>query len=211
MFTEGAIRHTAVIPIAGDQVTNDIAMALRTPTIEAEELKLRYGVAKQGMVPSESVIEIPGVGDRTARRVKRQSLAAVIEPRLEELFVLVQRNLQEAGFDHLIASGVVLTGGTSLLPGMTELAEEVFMKPVRIAQPMYDGNLADLVCNPRYSTVMGLLMAAREKKGEVATSHMDGHVVGGGFGRKKKSDTEGNVGSGKSVFKAMRDWFVKTF
>ena len=214
VFTEGAIRHTAVIPIAGDQVTNDIAMALRTPTIEAEELKLRYGVAKQGMVPSESVIEIPGVGDRAARRVKRQSLAAVIEPRLEELFVLVQRNLQEAGFDHLIASGVVLTGGTSLLPGMTELAVEVFMKPVRIAQPIYEGNLADLVCNPRYSTVMGLLMAAREKKGEIATGHADGHEVGssmGGFGRKKKTEGSGNVGSGKSVFKAMRDWFVKTF
>jgi cell division protein FtsA len=122
--------------------------------------------------------------------------------------------LQEAGFDHLIASGVVLTGGTSLLPGMTELAEEVFMKPVRIAQPMYEGNLADLVCNPRYSTVMGLLMSAREKKGEVASHHADGHVVGsgmGGFGRKKKSEEAGNVGSGKSVFQAMRDWFVKTF
>lgn len=127
VFIDGAIRHTAVIPIAGDQVTNDIAMALRTPTSEAEELKLRYGVTKQMMVPPDSMIEIPGVGDRVARRVKRQSLAAVIEPRVEELFVLVQRNLDEAGFSHLISSGVVLTGGTSLLPGMTELAEEVFM------------------------------------------------------------------------------------
>ena len=211
VFVDGAIRHTAVIPIAGDQVTNDIAMALRTPTAEAEELKLRYGVAKQGMVPSESVVEIPGVGDRVARRVKRQSLAAVIEPRLEELFVLVQRNLQEAGFEHLIASGVVLTGGTSLLPGVTELAEEVFMKPVRIAQPMYDGNLADIVCNPRYSTVVGLLMSAREKRGEVEARLSDHR--GGGVSRKKAAEksSSANDGTKRSILKVMRDWFVKTF
>ena len=214
VFIDGAIRHTAVIPIAGDQVTNDIAMALRTPTVEAEELKLRYGVTKQMMVPPDSVIEIPGVGDRVARRVKRQSLAAVIEPRIEELFDLVQRNLTEAGFDHLISSGVVLTGGTSLLPGMTELAEEVFMKPVRIAQPAYDGNLSDIVCNPRYATVVGLLMEARKQKGESNQPRSRNSVSSGAhmgsMGTSRESHS--NVGDSQpSVWTKMKNWFVKTF
>lgn len=211
VFIDGAIRHTAVIPIAGDQVTNDIAMALRTPTSEAEELKLRYGVTKQMMVPPDSMIEIPGVGDRVARRVKRQSLAAVIEPRVEELFVLVQRNLDEAGFSHLISSGVVLTGGTSLLPGMTELAEEVFMKPVRIAQPVYEGNLSDIVCNPRYATVVGLLMKARELKGEVAVSHGRGSRHNNPVSHKPQSAPSVNDGSQKSILLKMKEWFMKTF
>ena len=214
VFIDGAIRHTAVIPIAGDQVTNDIAMALRTPTVEAEELKLRYGVTKQMMVPPDSVIEIPGVGDRVARRVKRQSLAAVIEPRIEELFDLVQRNLTEAGFDHLISSGVVLTGGTSLLAGMTELAEEVFMKPVRIAQPAYDGNLSDIVCNPRYATVVGLLMEARKQKGESNQPRSRNSVSSGAhmgsMGTSRESHS--NVGDSQhSVWTKMKNWFVKTF
>jgi cell division protein FtsA len=133
---------------------------------------------------------------------------------VEELFSLVQRNLTEAGFDHLIASGVVLTGGTSLLPGMTELAEEVFMKPVRIAQPMYDGNLSDIVCNPRYATVVGLLMEARKQKGEImgatrqrnsvsSASHSSSHA--------QPTRTNVNDGSEQSVWKKMKEWFVKTF
>ena len=216
VFIDGAIRHTAVIPIAGDQVTNDIAMALRTPTVEAEELKLRYGVTKQMMVPPDSMIEIPGVGDRVARRVKRQSLAAVIEPRVEELFVLVQRNLEEAGFSHLISSGVVLTGGTSLLPGMTELAEEVFMKPVRIAQPAYDGNLADIVCNPRYATVVGLLIEVRKQKGETSLGNARGNSRHPNIPSTKMSShhqghTHVNDGSQKSILIKMKEWFMKTF
>lgn len=213
VFIDGAIRHTAVIPIAGDQVTNDIAMALRTPTTEAEELKLRYGVTKQMMVPADSIIEIPGVGDRVARRVKRQSLAAVIEPRVEELLALVQRNLEEAGFAHLISSGVVLTGGTSLLPGMTELAEEVFMKPVRIAQPAYDGNLSDIVCNPRYATVVGLLMEARKQKSEVVANHTRNPRQSTGAHNGKQEAIRPSVmdGSQKSILIKMKEWFMKTF
>jgi cell division protein FtsA len=216
IFVDGAIRHTAVIPIAGDQVTNDIAMALRTPTAEAEELKLRFGVTKQVMVPPDSVIEIPGVGDRVSRRVKRQLLASVIEPRVEELFVLVQRNLEEAGFSDLIASGIVLTGGTSLLPGMTELAEEVFMKPVRIAQPVYDGNLSDIVCNPRYSTVVGLLIQARKLKSTTnseAASPKKRRNMGAPTEEAVSQHTERKThdGTEKSIFNKMKEWFMKTF
>jgi len=116
IFSQGAIRHTAVIPIAGDQITNDIAMALRTPTIEAEDLKVHFGIALQSMANPDEMIEVPGVGDREARSISRQSLAAVIEPRVEELLSLVRQVVRESGMEDLAASGVVLTGGTALMP-----------------------------------------------------------------------------------------------
>jgi cell division protein FtsA len=163
VFSQGAIRHTAIIPIAGDQITNDIAMALRTPTIEAEDLKTHYGVAKQSMVDPTKSIEVPGVGDRESRTMSQQSLAAVIEPRVEELFSLVRQVLQDAGMEHMVASGVVLTGGTALMPGVVELAEEVFGKPARVGSPDYKGHLHEVVHNPRYSTAIGLLMEGRSQ------------------------------------------------
>ena len=128
VFTGGAIRHTAVIPIAGDQITNDIAMALRTPTPDAEEIKIRHGVAKQVLADPHAKIDVPGIGERDPRTLSKQALAAVIEPRLEELFLMVQQVLRESGYEELLSSGVVLTGGTSLMPGIAELGEDIFMK-----------------------------------------------------------------------------------
>jgi cell division protein FtsA len=163
VFANGAIRHTAVIPIAGDQVTNDIAMTLRTPTKEAEELKVRHGCALRQLADPSEIVEVPGVGDRGPRKLSRQTLAEVIEPRIEELYSLVQAELRRSGFEELLSSGVVLTGGTALLAGMVELGEEVFHLPVRVGVPAYDGGLADVVRNPRYATAVGLVLEGREQ------------------------------------------------
>ncbi len=160
VFTGGAIRHTEVIPIAGDQITNDIAMALRTPISAAEEIKLRYGMAKEALADASDRIEIMGIGDRDPRMLSRQALAAVIEPRVEELFTLAQRALRTSGHEDAIAAGIVLTGGTALLPGIAELAEDVFLRPARTGWPLYGGPLADVVRSPRNATVMGLLHEA---------------------------------------------------
>ena len=176
VFTGGSIRHTAVIPIAGDQVTNDIAMALRTPTKEAEDLKRTYGCALKQLASPSEIIEVPGVGERAARQLSRQTLAEVIEPRIEELFSLVQANLRQSGFEELISSGIVLTGGSSVMKGMVELGEEIFHMPVRIGVPTYVGGLADVVRNPRYSTAVGLLMEGREQfvRNEQARAQISG-------------------------------------
>ncbi|MDO6387383.1 MULTISPECIES: cell division protein FtsA [unclassified Uliginosibacterium] len=167
VFTQGAIRHTAVIPIAGDQITNDIAMALRTPTSEAEGIKLDYGMAMQSQVDPEETIDVPSVGDRASRRLSRESLAAVIQPRVQELFELVQAELRRSGYEELLSSGLVLTGGTGLLGGMCELGDEVFHVPVRIGVPVYQGPLADVVSQPQYANVMGLVLegAAQRRRG----------------------------------------------
>jgi cell division protein FtsA len=163
VFTGGAIRHTAVIPIAGDQVTNDIAMTLRTPTKEAEDLKLRHGCALRQLADPNDIIEVPGVGERGPRKLSRQMLAEVIEPRIEELYTLAQAELRRSGFEELLSSGIVLTGGSALLAGMVELGEEVFHLPVRIGVPAYVGGLADVVRSPRYATAVGLLLDGREQ------------------------------------------------
>jgi len=189
IYTGGAIRHTAVVPIAGDQVTSDIAAMLRTPTPDAEEIKLRYGIAKQVLATAEEYIEVPGLGDRPNRQVKRQALGAVIEPRIEELFTFVQQIVRESGYEDLLSSGVVLTGGTSLMPGIVELAEDVFLKPVRVAVPSYEGSLADVMRNPRFSTVMGLLSEARLQRAR---------------GRKVAQQT----GSVKTLLARMKEWFM---
>jgi len=170
VFTQGAIRHTAVIPIAGDQITNDIAMALRTPTPEAEDIKLRHGVAMQRLAGADEMIEVPGIGERGPRSMSRQALAAVIEPRVEELFSLVQQSLRESGYEELLSSGIVLTGGSAELRGMVELGEEMFSMPVRVAAPKYQGSLADVVKSPRHATAIGLLyegLAQRQHHGRI--------------------------------------------
>ncbi|CAN5144970.1 cell division protein FtsA [soil metagenome] len=176
IFTGGSIRHTAVIPIAGDQITSDIAMALRTPTADADDIKLRYGTAKQVLADPGSMIEVPGLGDRGPRPLSKQALSAVIEPRVEELYTLVQQIVRESGYEELLSSGVVITGGSSLLPGMVDLGEDIFLKPVRIGIPDYNGGLADVVKSPRYATVMGLLAEARlqNERGRVVRSQSGG-------------------------------------
>ena len=157
IFTDGAIRHTGVIPIAGDQVTNDIAMALRTPTQYAEELKIKYACALASITRPEETIKVPGVGDRPPRNLSRQALAEVVEPRYEELFNLVQAELRRSGYEELLAGGVVLTGGTSKMEGAVELAEEIFHMPVRLGVPQNITGLTDIVNNPIYATGVGLL------------------------------------------------------
>lgn len=163
IFAHGAIRHTAVIPIAGDQITNDIAMALRTPTKDAEDIKCRYGCALKGMADPQEMVEVSGVGDRGARQLSRQTLAEVIEPRAEELYLLVQAELRRSGFEELLSSGIVITGGSSSLQGMVELAEEIFHMPVRIGLPLYRGSLEEVVRTPRFSTGVGLIIAGMQQ------------------------------------------------
>ena len=158
VFTHGAIRHTAVIPIAGDQITSDIAMALRTPTKDADDIKIKHGCALSQLADPQEMIEVPGVGDRGPKQLSRKTLAEVIEPRVEELYSLIQAELRRSGYEDLLSSGIVLTGGSSMLQGMVELGEEIFHMPVRVGQPQYNGGLAEVVRHPRYSTAMGLLI-----------------------------------------------------
>ena len=175
IFTEGAIRYTGVIPIAGDQVTNDIAMALRTPTPHAEELKVKYACALAKLARPEETVKVPSVGDREARDLSRQSLAEVVEPRYDELFTLIQAELRRSGFEELIAAGVVLTGGTSKMEGVVELAEEIFHMPVRIGTPVNVKGLSDIVNNPIYSTGVGLLhFGAQAQRKESAGESSNG-------------------------------------
>lgn len=178
VFLRGAIAHTAVIPIAGDQVTNDIAVALRTPTQHAEELKIKYACALRQLASEEETIEVASVGDRPPRQLARQRLAEVVEPRYEELFSLVEAELTRSGFIDLIASGVVLTGGSSKMEGVVELAEEVFHNPVRLGLPQYVTGLVDVVRNPIHATGVGLLLFAREQKDKRG----DAQIGQGNFG-----------------------------
>jgi len=166
IFNDGAIRHTAVIPIAGDQVTNDIAMALRTPTPNAEELKIKYACALATLTGENETIKVPGVAGRPDRDLSRQTLAEVVEPRYDELFTLIQAELRRSGFESLVAAGIVLTGGTSKMEGVVELAEEIFHMPVSIGRPQGVTGLADIVKNPIYSTAVGLLLYGGEQQSD---------------------------------------------
>ena len=192
IFTNGAIRHTSVIPIAGDLITSDIAMALRTPTKDAEEIKVESGYAKQLLTDAETQVEVPGLGDRGPRLLSRQALAGVIEPRVEEIFALVHQVIRESGYEEVLSSGIVLTGGSCVMPGMVELGEDIFLKPVRRGIPKYSNALSDMVAQPRASTVMGLLEEARMAR-----------IRGFKVARKN--------GSMKTAFSQVRDWFVGNF
>jgi len=162
IYTRGAIRHTEVVPMGGNDITNDIAAMLNTPISDAEDIKLRYGIAQQSLADPDETIEVPGLGGRIEPRLhNRQVLAAVIEPRAEEILTEVRKCVHASGYGELVASGYVLTGGAALMPGMVELAEDVFQRPVRLAQPTYHGSLKDMMRNPRFATAMGLLIEAR--------------------------------------------------
>ncbi len=163
-FKGGAIRHTAVIPIAGDQVTNDIAVAFRTPPQSAEEIKLKYGCAAPQLIRHDEDIEVPSVGERPPRRLSRLTLAEVIKPRYEELFRFIRKELHRADFYDAVAGGVVLTGGSAKLEGVIELAEEVFELPVRVGLPQNVSGLTDVARNPIYSTAVGLLLYGRRQQ-----------------------------------------------
>ncbi|HXN09912.1 MAG TPA: cell division protein FtsA [Steroidobacteraceae bacterium] len=185
VFAAGAIRHTAVIPIAGDQVTNDIAVSMRTPTQYAEDIKLRYACALAQLANPDESIEVPSVGDRPARRLARQTLAEVVEPRYEELFNLIREELRRSGLEEVIAAGVVLTGGSSRMEGAIELAEEIFHVPVRLGLPGQVKGLSDVVRNPIYSTGVGLLLYARENSAPASRAAALGGNVAGVFDRMK--------------------------
>ena len=192
VFANGAIRHTAVIPIAGDQVTNDIAVSMRTPTQYAEDIKIRYACALSQLANPDESIEVPSVGERPARRLARQTLAEVVEPRYEELFGLVREELARSGFEEMIAAGIVLTGGSAKMEGAIELAEEVFHVPVRLGVPQTVRGLSDVVKNPIYSTGVGLLLYARDN----ALPARRGRSLGG---------------NAKTVLDRMRSWFQGNF
>ncbi|MGZ5577190.1 MAG: cell division protein FtsA [Methylobacter sp.] len=189
IFVDGAIKHTAVIPIAGDQVTNDIAVALRTPTLNAEDIKRKYACALTQLANVDEVIEVPSIGDRAPRKISTQNLAEIIEPRYEELMLLVQSELRRSGYEELIAAGVVLTGGSSKVMGLIDLAEEIFHMPVRMGGPQNVTGLTEVVKNPIHSTGVGLLMYGKEHQG---------------VGRSIDSD-------GPSVFSRMKNWFQGNF
>ncbi len=184
VFTGGAIRHTAVIPIAGDQITNDIAIALRTPTQYAEEIKIKYACALTQLAQADESIEVPSVGDRPARRLARQTLAEVVEPRIEELLTLVQTELRRSGFEDLVAAGVVLTGGSSKIEGIIDLAEEIFHMPVRLGLPQHISGLADVVRNPIYATGVGLLLYGQKHR-HARSTYARGVSVKGVWGHMK--------------------------
>ncbi|MDR1529688.1 MAG: cell division protein FtsA [Burkholderiales bacterium] len=186
IFTGGAIRHTAVIPIAGDQVTNDIAMTLRTPTKEAEDLKVLHGCALRQLANQNDFVEVPGVSGRLPRKLSRHTLAEVIEPRIEELYSLIQSELRRSGYEELVSSGIVLTGGTAQLAGMVELGEEVFHCPVRVGVPMYEGPLSEIVKNPRFAAAMGLLHEGGEHWSRLQAARNQTHGLFGGLQRMKQ-------------------------
>ncbi|MFN5167040.1 MAG: cell division protein FtsA [Pseudomonadota bacterium] len=192
IYADGSVRHTAVIPIAGDLITSDIAMALRTPTRDAEEIKVEHGVAKQLRADPAQQLEVPGLGDRQPRLLSRQALAGVIEPRVEEIFSLVHQVIRDSGYEELLSSGIVLTGGSAVMPGMVELGEDMFLKPVRRGNPTYAGALYDMVANPRSATVMGLLEEAR-------------------LARARGQKAAAQAGSVKTVIGRAKEWFLGNF
>jgi cell division protein FtsA len=193
VFGGGAIRHTAVIPIAGDQITNDIAVSMRTPTQYAEDIKIKYACALSQLANPDETIEVPSVGDRPPRRLARQTLAEIVEPRYEELFGLIRDELRRAGLEEQVATGIVLTGGSAKMEGAIELAEEVFHMPVRLGVPQYVSGLAEVVSNPIHATGVGLLLYAK--------SEMDSH----------RTEAPLLAGGVKNLFERMKAWFQGNF
>lgn len=196
IFQNGAIRHTAVIPVAGDQVTNDIAVALRTPTPAAEQIKRQYACALPQLIAQDEEIEVASVGDRPSRCLSRNTLVEVIEPRYEELFQLIQAELRRTNFENKIAAGIVLTGGSSMVEGAVELAEEVFHMPVRLGVPMGVSGLKDEVSSPAFATTVGLLLYAKEH--QTFSNHSESGT------RKQPMDQE-------TVLEKMKNWFNNSF
>lgn len=192
VFTDGAIRHTAVIPIAGDQVTNDIAVALRTPAQHAEEIKIKYACALSQLAKLEDAIEVPSIGERPSRQISRLNLAEIVEPRYEELLLLVQAELRRSGFEDLIAAGIVISGGSARVEGLVELAEEIFHMPVRLGVPQYVTGLNEVIRNPIYATGVGLLLYGRQHGGH----SVGGTLASGGF---------------KGMWNKMKSWFQGNF
>jgi len=194
IFVDGAIKHTSVLSLGGNHLTNDIAVGLRTPMAEAERIKQKYGCCYTSMVGKEETIEVPSVGGRTPRVLSRQLLSEILEPRMEEIYTLVNREIVKSGFEDQIASGVVITGGTSILEGMPELAEQIFNLPVRRGLPQNIGGLVDVVNSPVYATGVGLVIYGSKNQGirEFPTVQSDDNVF-------------------RRVTRRMKEWFGEFF
>ncbi len=192
VFKNGSISHTAVIGIAGDQMTNDIAVAFRTPTQSAEDIKVKHGCALRQLADPRETVEVQGVDGREARQLSLQTLAEVIEPRVVELYELVLQELRRSGMEEMIASGIVITGGSSMMRGMMELGEEIFHMPVRLGLPRYIEGLSDVVSNPRYATGVGLVLMGKQE--------LERHING-----------EMDLNSAIRVFERMKHWFKGNF
>ncbi len=194
IFTDGAIRHTAVIPIAGDQVTNDIAVALRTPTQSAEKIKVEHACALVELSDPKDIFEVPSVGDRPGRQITMTTLAEIVEPRYHELFNLIQAELRRSGFEDLVAAGMVITGGAAKVKGVVELAESVFRMPVRIGCPhQHITGVPEVINNPVYASSVGLLLYGLQQQGE-----------------NTKSSSGGTAGV-KNAVGRLRNWFQGNF
>jgi cell division protein FtsA len=194
LFRDGAVWHTSSLPLGGDHISNDIAVGLRTPTADAEELKKRHGCALTALVREDEVVDVPSVGGRKARQLSRQILSEIIQPRVEEIFTLVARDLVRAGLNDVAAGGVVVTGGSSIMHGVPELAEQVFDMPVRRGVPSGLSGLADVVQSPIHATAVGLaLYGAR------------GHGAGSGPTEMEERTLVGRTG------RRLRDWFAELF
>ncbi len=192
VFKQGAIRHTAVIPIAGDQITNDVAVALRTPTQSAEDIKIKHGCALRQLADPREVVEVQGSDGRESRQLSVQTLAEVIEPRVVELYEFVLAELRRSGLEEMIASGIVITGGSAMMKGMVELGEEIFHMPVRMGLPRYVGGLSEVVSNPRYATGVGLLLIGKRQVAQQIQVSLDANS----FGR---------------ILERMKSWFQGNF
>ena len=192
VFKQGAIRHTAVVPIAGDQMTNDVAVAFRTPTQSAEDIKIKHGCALRQLADPREIVEVPGVDGRDPRQLSVQTLAEVLEPRVVELYEMVLNELRRSGMEDMIASGIVITGGSAMMRGMVELGEEVFHMPVRLGMPRYVGGLSEVVSNPRYATAVGLVLMGKQQ----LERHLSGQMQSSSFGR---------------ILERMRSWFQGNF
>ena len=192
VFKNGAIRHTAVIPIAGDQMTNDIAVAFRTPTQSAEEIKVKHGCALRQLADAREVVEVPGVDGREPRQLSVQTLAEVIEPRVVELYEFVQKELRRSGMEEMIASGIVITGGSAAMRGMMELGEEIFHTPVRLGMPRYVSGLSEVISSPRYATGVGLVLMGKQQLEQQLTGGMRSNSI-------------------VRVFERMKSWFQGNF
>lgn len=192
VFSEGSIKHTAVLSLGGNYLTGDIAVGLRTPIVEAERIKINYGCAYTPLIPKDEIIEVPSVGGREPRKVSRQILGEIIEPRMEEILSLAHREIVKSGYEDLLAAGVVLTGGTAILEGITELTEHIFNMPVRRGYPIGIGGLTDIVNSPLYATGVGLIIYGSKDYYRNVFKRSDGNI----FNR---------------VTKRMKRWFTEFF
>lgn len=179
VYSEGSIKHSAVLPLGGSYLTNDIAVGLRTPVTEAEKVKVKYGCAFTSLIPQDEMIEVPSVGGREPRRVSRQVLGGIIEPRMDEILNLVCREIVKSGYEERLAAGIVLTGGTALLQGITELSEQIFNMPVRRGVPVEIGGVAEIVNSPLYATVIGLILHGSRFQKKNAFNKSNGKAIQG--------------------------------